>query len=64
MNKRIIPGLIGMILGGCSLAPTYQRPALPLPEHFKETGRWKKITKEPQLMTPDTWWLLCGHIFV
>lgn len=45
-----------LALTSCSLAPTYQRPPMPVPEQFKETGVWNKITATPRLVPPDAWW--------
>lgn len=56
MKKIVIPGIFILTLMGCSLAPTYQRPAMPIPEHFKEPGTWVKIKKKPRIVTPDAWW--------
>ncbi|MGC1182565.1 efflux transporter outer membrane subunit [Legionella sp.] len=56
MKKRIILGLFVITLIGCSLAPTYERPFMPIPEHFKEIGTWIPVKVEPQLVPPDAWW--------
>jgi len=45
-----------MSLVGCSLAPTYERPPMPIPEHFKETGTWIKVKSKPRIVKPDAWW--------
>ncbi|KVA43454.1 RND transporter [Burkholderia cepacia] len=43
------------VASGCSFAPTYQVPAIPVPAAFKETGRWK--TARPAEWAPrDAWW--------
>jgi NodT family efflux transporter outer membrane factor (OMF) lipoprotein len=56
MKRVISTGLFTFILMGCSLAPPYQRPPIPVPEHFKETGKWVKRTATPRIVTPDAWW--------
>jgi NodT family efflux transporter outer membrane factor (OMF) lipoprotein len=56
MNKLIIPGILAATLMGCSIAPTYQRPAMPVLEHFKETGTWLKVKGKPRIVKPDAWW--------
>lgn len=56
MNKFIISGILAATLMGCSLAPTYQRPPMPIPEHFKETGTWLKVKDKPRIVQPDAWW--------
>lgn len=46
---RHLPPLLAILLTGCSLAPTYERPALPVP------GVWAPIKKAgaPDLITPE-----------
>ena len=56
MKKLSISSLLVFALAGCSFAPKYERPFMPIPEHFKEAGTWKKITTTPQLVEPDAWW--------
>lgn len=56
MSRVIIPGLLVTMLMGCSLAPTYERPPMPIPEHFKEAGTWLKVKKKPRIVKPDAWW--------
>lgn len=56
MSKLIIPGLFAAVLMGCSLAPTYERPPMPIPEHFKEAGTWLKVKAKPRIVKPDAWW--------
>ncbi|MDR3500993.1 MAG: efflux transporter outer membrane subunit [Legionella sp.] len=56
MKKLSISGLMVFVLAGCSLAPKYERPFMPIPEHFKEAGTWKKVTAKPRLVKPDAWW--------
>jgi len=50
----------GCALGGCSLAPNYQRPATPVPpDSYKELGDWKVAT--PADATPrGAWWTMFG----
>ena len=46
MNKHLILQIIGLIiLGGCSLAPKYQRPQVPIPEKWPQGEAYK----EPQV---------------
>lgn len=56
MKKQIILGILAFALLGCSLAPSYQRPPMPIPEHFKETGKWVKVDGRLKLVAPDAWW--------
>lgn len=55
MNKITVFGCY-IILTGCSLAPTYQPPQMPIPEHFKETGTWIKIKSPPRIVKINAWW--------
>lgn len=48
--------LITSLLSSCSLAPDYQRPPMPVPEHFKETGRWVKAKTLTSPGKPIPWW--------
>lgn len=57
MKKLISAGVLIFALVGCSLAPPYHRPAMPIPEQFKEPGKWVKIKSTPQIAAPDAWWL-------
>ncbi|MFT4059721.1 MAG: efflux transporter outer membrane subunit [Legionella sp.] len=56
MKKLIIPGVLAFSLIGCNLAPKYERPAMLLPEHFKEAGTWLKVAGTPHIVAPDAWW--------
>ncbi|AUH71820.1 efflux transporter outer membrane subunit [Legionella sainthelensi] len=56
MNKLISLSVFVFTLAGCSLAPNYQRPAMPIPEHFKEPGQWVEIKSTPKLVAPNAWW--------
>lgn len=52
--------LVALALDGCSLAPRYQRPAMPAPPPaYKEAGEWKVAT--PADTTPrGHWWTMFG----
>ena len=59
MRKCIALGLISSSLIGCSLAPTYQRPAMPIPVHFKEAKTETKwVPAKGQIPTTRIvpWW--------
>ena len=49
-------GILTCALVGCSLAPTYQQPFMPIPDHFKETGKWVAANPAPSSGTPGPWW--------
>lgn len=36
--KPLIPFVVMLLLGGCSVGPDYQRPAMVMPVHYKEAG--------------------------
>ena len=59
MSKLTVIGILTCVLCSCNLAPTYQRPFMPIPDHFKETGTWVAIKKTPPQGAPGPWW----HIF-
>lgn len=42
------------LLGGCSMAPSYQRPALAVPQSFKESGPWQAAATTPA--PAGKWW--------
>lgn len=43
-------------LCACSFAPREERPSLPIPEHFKETGQWVKFKTTAKILAPNQWW--------
>jgi NodT family efflux transporter outer membrane factor (OMF) lipoprotein len=48
-----------LTLQGCSLAPTYHAPSVPLPEHYKEdAGPWHPAQPADQLQAQ--WWQVFG----
>ena len=48
-----------MLLGGCSLAPTYHTPTLPpMPRSFKESGTAWKSAEPSDHMPRGAWWAL------
>jgi len=61
MNKQIFPvAFLLSVLGGCSLAPTYERPATPVPDAWPDgvqlktdqtlvTSDWQKYFPDPRL---------------
>lgn len=46
-------------LASCTVGPKYQRPPVPAPPEFKETGNWKPAQPENQL-TKGKWWEIFG----
>ncbi|RUR19301.1 efflux transporter outer membrane subunit [Legionella sp. km535] len=56
MSKIIVLGIVIFSLAGCSFAPKNERPFMPVPAHFKETGTWvpaKTVMPSPKIMP---WW--------
>ncbi|MDR2000484.1 MAG: efflux transporter outer membrane subunit [Zoogloeaceae bacterium] len=56
MNRRYL--LLSFLLGACSLAPDYQRPAMETPAAYKETGDWQ--TAAQSFAPPEQWWQVFG----
>ncbi|MBI2785753.1 MAG: efflux transporter outer membrane subunit [Legionella longbeachae] len=56
MKKLLCAGWLVFSLMGCSLAPSYHRPAMPIPDHFKEPGKWVEVKSIPRVTAPDAWW--------
>jgi multidrug efflux system outer membrane protein len=54
--RRILPGCLMLALAGCSLAPTYQRPAMAIPAAYKDhPGLWTQATPSDMQSRGD-WW--------
>ncbi|NVZ21616.1 efflux transporter outer membrane subunit [Pseudomonas costantinii] len=49
--------LISLVLGGCMVGPDYQKPAMPLPQSFKEGAQWQRAASNPQGAMDSQWWL-------
>lgn len=56
MNKQTLFYIVAAsaLLGGCSLSPTYERPATELPE------AWSAAPAQGQAMTGERWWTIYG----
>lgn len=52
--KRVLIFLIAL-LGGCSLAPKYEKPVVPIADSYKEGGPWQPATPNDALTRGD-WW--------
>jgi len=58
--RRILPSCLLVALAGCSLAPTYQRPAMTIPATYKENpGLWTQATLGDTQSRGD-WWEIFG----
>lgn len=61
MADRLLAVWLGSIalLAGCSLAPSYRAPAVPVPAAFRETGAWVDAVPADRLPR-DGWWRVYG----
>jgi NodT family efflux transporter outer membrane factor (OMF) lipoprotein len=56
--KKLLPVCAVLLLAACSstrVGPDYQRPAVPLPAHFKEAEGWT-VAKPADAVARDAWW--------
>ncbi|HEY8607523.1 MAG TPA: efflux transporter outer membrane subunit [Noviherbaspirillum sp.] len=58
MTRSMLAALLAALLGGCALAPAYERPAQPLPAHFKEAPGWMPAAAANLERGP--WWTVFG----
>lgn len=50
---------VTLVLGACSMAPTYKPPEAPVAEHYQSAGPW--TTAQPSDQLPrEGWWTLYG----
>jgi multidrug efflux system outer membrane protein len=65
LNRFSLSVLTAMILAGCSLTPTYERPAAPMTAAFKEAlppdqaGQWKTAQPSEAVLRGE-WWKIFG----
>ena len=57
LHRRMLSGALILALTGCSLAPSYHRPATPLPATFKEAPGWQPATPADAIAKGE-WWRL------
>lgn len=57
MKLRFSVLLISLMLGGCMVGPDYQKPAMQLPQSFKEGAQWRRAASNPQGAMDSQWWL-------
>lgn len=48
-----------LVLGGCSMAPTYKTPEAPVADHYQPAGPWTTAAPADQLPR-EGWWTLYG----
>jgi len=54
-SSRVLAGFLAALLAGCTLGPDYERPALPVPDD------WREIEPSEQASLANTpWWELIG----
>lgn len=53
--KPLIPFVVMLLLGGCSVGPDYQRPAVAMPVHYKEARGWQQATPL-DAQSKGEWW--------
>ena len=46
-----------LCLMGCAVGPDYHKPAVQIPESFKEGVDWQRTQANPQGSLSSTWWL-------
>ncbi len=46
----------GLLLSGCMVGPDYQKPAIELPQTFKEGTQWQRAQANPQGAMDSQWW--------
>src|SRR5450830_636050 len=57
MKFRFSVLLVGLMLGGCMVGPDYQKPAMALPQSFKEGAQWQRAVSNPRGAMDSQWWL-------
>ncbi|WP_337011172.1 efflux transporter outer membrane subunit [Pantoea sp. AS142] len=55
--KPVIPFVVMLLLGGCSVGPDYQRPAVAMPIHYKEARGWQQATPLDDQRKGE-WWAI------
>ena len=52
-------GIFTSLLTACSFAPKYERPAMPIPAHYKEAGQWITVKSPVHFSSQnEAWWKL------
>lgn len=57
MKLRYSVLLASLVLGGCMVGLDYQKPAMELPQSFKEGAQWQRAVSNPQGALDSQWWL-------
>lgn len=57
--KTVLLCALALAMSACSIGPVYQKPAAPLPAHFKEAQGWV-VAQPADALQRDAWWELFG----
>jgi NodT family efflux transporter outer membrane factor (OMF) lipoprotein len=55
MIRTIATLLAALALAGCAIGPNYKRPAMPMPEAYKEYAGWKR-SEPKETVDQGPWW--------
>lgn len=47
---------LALLLGACAVGPDYRRPAVEIPQSFKEGVNWQRAQANPEASISSTWW--------
>jgi NodT family efflux transporter outer membrane factor (OMF) lipoprotein len=56
-QRGFILGLAASV-GACAVGPDYHKPAVQIPENFKEGADWQRAQEKPADPLSGTWWLV------
>ncbi|SIO19377.1 efflux transporter, outer membrane factor (OMF) lipoprotein, NodT family [Paraburkholderia phenazinium] len=63
-SRRAAKGALALVvatsLAACMVGPDYRKPALQVPEGFKEGVDWQRAEVNPQAAISSTWWRMYG----
>lgn len=57
LTPRVLAMALNLIMAGCMVGPDYQKPAIELPQGFKEGAQWQRAVADPQGALASQWWL-------
>ncbi len=53
---RFLAMSLALLLGACAVGPDYRRPAVEIPQGFKEGVSWQRAHANPEASISSTWW--------
>jgi NodT family efflux transporter outer membrane factor (OMF) lipoprotein len=56
VRARHAIGAVLLCVAGCAVGPNYQRPAIAVPDHFKEGVEWQRAQPGVAAALSGTWW--------